>query len=241
MDTDLYSLLDVAPDASAAEIRGAYFQLAKRLHPDRQVAADPMATEQFLAVQNAYEVLMDPARREDYDRRRAAAAEASKSAPQATATAEAPAKKARSRPKGPTVEQVRDARLAFDKALALIENGDHERALRAMHAVVRAVPDEPEYRSLLGYLMAREGEKLHTARDHCRHAVEAESYNPDFHARLGYVYLRAGLANTAMQCFDEALGLDPKHALARELRSKGSPKDEGGFVATVRRFFGSKS
>jgi len=62
---DYYALLNIARAASPEEIRHAYFEAARRLHPDRNTA--PGDTEFFLGVQEAYEVLVDPARRGKYD------------------------------------------------------------------------------------------------------------------------------------------------------------------------------
>ncbi|MGE5072076.1 MAG: DnaJ domain-containing protein, partial [Anaerolineae bacterium] len=60
-----YALLGVLRDASQEEIRRAYFEAARRLHPDtNQVAGE---TEFFLEVQKAYEVLSSPQRRAQYD------------------------------------------------------------------------------------------------------------------------------------------------------------------------------
>ncbi|MDZ7787377.1 MAG: J domain-containing protein [Halofilum sp. (in: g-proteobacteria)] len=60
-----YHTLGVRRDASQAEIRSAYRTKARELHPDRNPDRD--TTAQFQAVQNAYEVLSDPARRSSYD------------------------------------------------------------------------------------------------------------------------------------------------------------------------------
>lgn len=60
-----YRLLKIPTDVSPDEIRDAYFELARRMHPD--VNPDPSVNEQFLLVQHAYEVLSDPNRRGAYD------------------------------------------------------------------------------------------------------------------------------------------------------------------------------
>ncbi|MFI5255117.1 MAG: DnaJ domain-containing protein, partial [Candidatus Limnocylindrales bacterium] len=65
--SDPYRLLGVGRDATAVEIKAAHRRLAKRLHPDR-AQGDPDA---FLAVQDAYELLSDPLRRREWDRRHA--------------------------------------------------------------------------------------------------------------------------------------------------------------------------
>lgn len=61
----LYDLLQVNPDATVEEIRRAYYAQARRLHPD--VDQTTGATERFLQIQTAYEVLIDPERRSSYD------------------------------------------------------------------------------------------------------------------------------------------------------------------------------
>jgi molecular chaperone DnaJ len=63
---DYYKVLDVARDASEADIKKAYRRLAMKLHPDRN-PGDAKAEEQFKEVKEAYEVLSDSAKRAVYD------------------------------------------------------------------------------------------------------------------------------------------------------------------------------
>ena len=63
--SDYYAVLGVFRDASQEEIKRAYFEAAQRLHPDKNVAAGE--TELFLEIQQAYEVLSNPKRRNLYD------------------------------------------------------------------------------------------------------------------------------------------------------------------------------
>lgn len=62
---DLYSLLGVAPNASADDIKAAYRTAARRFHPD--VNPHPNATEEFKLIADAYAILNDPAQRGAYD------------------------------------------------------------------------------------------------------------------------------------------------------------------------------
>lgn len=71
-----YTTLGVAPDATQAEIRAAYRELARRLHPDRSSGQPTPAGRSMAAVNEAYRVLSDPDRRVAYDRSVGAPAEA---------------------------------------------------------------------------------------------------------------------------------------------------------------------
>jgi len=62
---DYYSLLGLARNATIEDIRRTYFELAQKLHPDKNTAAGE--TERFLDIQQAYEVLSNPKRRAQYD------------------------------------------------------------------------------------------------------------------------------------------------------------------------------
>ncbi len=64
-DADYYATLGVAPSATSAEIRHAYREKARRLHPD--VNESPDAAEAFAALAKAHDVLADPGRRRAYD------------------------------------------------------------------------------------------------------------------------------------------------------------------------------
>ena len=62
---DYYEVLRISNDAAPGEIKKAYRKLAHKYHPDRNPDED--TTPQFKEVAEAYEILSDPQKREQYD------------------------------------------------------------------------------------------------------------------------------------------------------------------------------
>lgn len=68
---DPYAILGVACSATRDEIRAAYRKLVERYHPDRHHGnpLENLASDAMAQINQAYEVLSDPARRAAFDRR----------------------------------------------------------------------------------------------------------------------------------------------------------------------------
>lgn len=62
---DFYEVLGLSKSASAAEIKAAYRKLALQWHPDRNKASN--ANEKFKEINEAYAILSDPKKKEQYD------------------------------------------------------------------------------------------------------------------------------------------------------------------------------
>ncbi len=67
LSSNCYELLGVSPSANNAELRKAFRQLSKRLHPDTTSLPRDEATKQFQDVCEAYDLLSDPVLRANYD------------------------------------------------------------------------------------------------------------------------------------------------------------------------------
>jgi Ca-activated chloride channel family protein len=64
-ESNFYARLGVPVNATTDELRHAYRQAARQLHPDTNV--EPGATELFLTIQEAYDIISDPTKRAAYD------------------------------------------------------------------------------------------------------------------------------------------------------------------------------
>jgi len=63
---DYYAILGVPKNANGKDIKKAYYQLAKKYHPDTN-KGEPTAMKNFQEVSEAYEVLSDDGKRAQYD------------------------------------------------------------------------------------------------------------------------------------------------------------------------------
>ncbi len=68
MTRDYYAILGVRPQANQAEIVEAFYELVRRYHP--LINRRPSAVEKMESIAEAWEVLSDRSRREEYDRTR---------------------------------------------------------------------------------------------------------------------------------------------------------------------------
>ena len=82
--TDLYKLLGVPREASQDDIRKAHRNLVRKHHPDAN-PGDSSSEERFKEIQRAYEVLSDPEKRREYDRKRRASPKGGSRRPRASA------------------------------------------------------------------------------------------------------------------------------------------------------------
>ncbi|HZO10445.1 MAG TPA: J domain-containing protein [Myxococcota bacterium] len=150
-ELDYYGLLHVAPGASVADVKRAYFASSRCFHPDanRHLPDDLQVAIARIAkrVTEAYSVLRDPRRRAAYDRRLATGG----STRLQLAEAEAEADRSELQQRGQTPQ----GRQYFARAEADLQRGDTAAALRNLQTALTFEPGNEAYRRKLQELRRR--------------------------------------------------------------------------------------
>ncbi|MEM6448797.1 MAG: DnaJ domain-containing protein [Cyanobacteria bacterium P01_D01_bin.105] len=138
-ETDHYKTLGIAASASQAEVKQAYRQLAKQLHPDSQSAQENQCNHDKIAQVNAaYEVLGDVSERQQYDayRQQTSASAASHRATRSASAATSQNRKRRARTDSGTIEQW--LRTVFNPTDRLVG-----KIIKPLKAEIRALSADP--------------------------------------------------------------------------------------------------
>jgi len=201
---DYYELLGVAPDAIPSVIQAAFFQLAKRWHPDRlgPDLADvrELASKVFSRMSEAHQILSDPARRKEYDGLRKDGAGSAEEQEQ--------------------VQRVLRATTAFQKAEVLMKRNNIPAALEEARKAVELDPSQADYIAILAWL---ESTLLNANLDEILARIEKaqriEPNNTRIRWYRGSLLKRMGRNGKAVGDFRFIVENDPRHLDAqREIR-----------------------
>jgi curved DNA-binding protein CbpA len=230
----LYELLDVDPTAAPDAIKAAFFQLAKRLHPDHRSGlklddADGVLDDLYLRVKDAYEILSSETERRRYDFGLSLKTEREARA-QETAAAN-PAPKGRSQPQPPapdpdakrTFTTRQTARIHFGNGERYFGDGRYHEAIEELRTAVRLDPSRAEYHRALGLALSKNPKWRKQAEDALSKALELNRFDADSYVGLGELYHEGGLETRARKMFEEALALDPDNVHALERLASGRP------------------
>jgi tetratricopeptide (TPR) repeat protein len=205
---DYFTMLGVSHDATADVIRTAFFALAKQWHPDRLpstlIDVKEVCAKVFARMSEAYQTLIDPAKRKTYVDGLGGA-------------------------NGPTGEQeqivrVVDAAQSFQKAEILFKRGD----VAAAEALVRhandADPKQAEYLALLAWIEATKpghssDQETVGQIEKLTQAIELNEKCERAYFYRAMLYKRLGNSSLAMKDFRVVVELNPRSVDAqRELR-----------------------
>jgi curved DNA-binding protein CbpA len=193
--SDFYQMLGVSPSASAVEIRQAYARLAREQHPDRfpDPAEKQRAQAAFQDITTAFNTLVNPRSRQDYD-------------------------EARRKPSPRTPEEV--ARDAFERGQALLEQGALDDAVTLLRTAVHHAPGEAAYHAALGHALLRVGGAARDAVQALERATQLAPHSAQAFADLATVLARQGLRLRAQKAMETALRLAPRDARMARLAAE---------------------
>jgi len=201
---NFYQLLDVPKTASEEDIKKAYFQMARRFHPDRfdrktVTAFKAQIDEVFDGITNAYRVLSNKEKRTAYDSGIASGGAQEEGQ-----------------------DSVKKAEIKFRQGKTLYGMDRFDEAVAFLEEAVRFRRDKADYFLLLAMAESRIPSYLRKAETDYLKAISLEPWNPEAYVGLGVLYKAEGLQMKAIRHFEKALEADPEHAKARlELEDLG--------------------
>lgn len=239
-DEDYYSLLGLDPHAPEREIKKAYHNLARSLHPDKARDAEESRrnAEKLAHISKAYNTLKDPEKRKQYDMKRgnapavAPANGQAQSAPQPAEQAPAgsgaaPRTRSAVRPNRqqntPQVsnsdlqaQRVVTAQKAFVKGMDFFKNQDFKKALPFFEAAVQNDPEsEPHYHMKLAICLLRTKGSFTKAVAAAEKACDMDTYNVEFKFSLGEIYETVGVTSKAINVYADILNWEPDNQKAK--------------------------
>jgi curved DNA-binding protein CbpA len=197
-----YELLGVAPDSTDAEIKAAYFRLAKRFHPDAHHQAALADLEEkleriFIRLREAYEQISTPQGRTAYQA-------------SLKATTREPGRPSPS-PPAVSVEEM------FERAKERFGEGKYWESIALFEEVVRAaeIGLRTQARFLLAKALLKYPEKERDAERELLEVVRADPSSVESLLLLGELYKRRQHSARAEATFRKVLELKPNDPRAR--------------------------
>ncbi len=219
-DADYYQILGLPRDADLTRIKPAYYELAKRFHPDRfQRDADESLRTQvenaFTHITQAYETLRDPRTRATYDSKMSAKL-ATPNAPGPPRRAGAVTDKFKSATSTGTSSTHR-AEESFRQGLEALKQSDHGAAVVLLGEAVRLAPQHSRYHAFYGNALARDTRTQRQAETELHTAIRLDDRDPSYRVMLADLYRMLGQTLRAERELERALALNPQQESARRM------------------------
>lgn len=206
-----YEILDIATEADATEIKAAYFQLAKRFHPDlfyRRVPEELHRRIQnaFTQLAQSYETLRNKESREVYDFK--LRKEIANLAKRSKTGAEA---------QTPVEMMEEQAAENFEAGFNLIMEEEYDEALPYLARAVHLVGGNSRYRAYYGKALSASKETYRQAEAEFQAALRIEPENLDYRQMLAELFVKIGLNKRAEGELRRILEKSPNHYEANSL------------------------
>ncbi len=243
-EKDYYRLLGVSRDAPEREIKKAYYQLARELHPDKAGSpeqANKNASD-LAIISQAYNTLKDPKKRKEYDskiRGKSVASSGSGPAPSpstqgraAGGTGMPPPASGRGssdgvakpdfsgqstvKPSDILAQKKSMAQKAFVRGMQHYKRQELHEALNFFEVAVTNDPEsEAQYHLKYAQTLIRTKGSFTKAVQAAERACEMDPYNVEFKLVLGDIYETAGVVTKAKQIYEDVLRWDQMNQTAK--------------------------
>lgn len=197
---DHYAVLGVARDATAADVKRAYFQLVRRHTPED----DP---EAFQRISTAYRVLSDPEQRAEFDRQEVVPEAVRMAVDLALGTLETRPDAALSQLVAIEARHGDFRAVRFACAWGHLEAERLDEALRRFEALCAAHEDVAEYRMWLGVTQAKR-RKRGSAERAFKQAISLDPELDAAYLHLADLYEEAGRRELALRTIDRGIAAD---------------------------------
>jgi tetratricopeptide (TPR) repeat protein len=205
---DYYSLLNVSSSASPSEIKMAYFNMARKYHPDRFDHNLPQETkirieEVFSQISRAYDALILG--------KQSLRAEPSKVTP----------------PADEKMDPEKKAEMKYRHAKFLYNQEKYQEALISIEEALRLKRNKGSYVLLLAKIEMKTPAFKRKAEEDFLKAIDLEPWNVEAYISLGNFYKEVGLPVKAAKVFRKVLEMEPDNKVARQELGMEKPKKKG--------------
>lgn len=206
-----YEILEIPIKSEVAEIKAAYFKLAKNYHPDKFHNESDSVLQQrvqnaFTEIARAYETLKDDKARELYDFKLRKYLESIKEQ-ETNVSPDSPKQKV----------HPDKAKMEFDQGFDYLLNQDHENAAPFLARAVQLSPDNARYHAYYGKALSYAQNQRHKAETEIRLAMKLDAENPSFWIMLVEFYLQFNLLKRAEGELQRLLAKFPNNKEAQVL------------------------
>ncbi len=228
-EATLYDLLGITITANDAEVKKAYYAMAKKYHPDRHHSpylrdVHGLLEELFGKITDAYQMLSSPLERNRYDAKIRAEGPAAVVAVGGTPTSEEANEAARRRA---AEERYKEGKRHFDE-MHFFD------AIQCLREAVRLFPKK-NYHKLLGQALMKNPKWLRDAEEQFRLALKIDQFDAECYLGLGDIYESEGMKSRAQKMYEQAATYDPENeAVQNKIGKRGAP---GG---ALKKLFGRK-
>jgi DnaJ-domain-containing protein 1 len=224
-----YDVLGVETEASPDQLKEAYYELARRYHPDRFRKTEPALLARmesaFARITQAYDTLRDESMRSSYNakmRARQKAPQAPRAVdftpqpaaptPEATRTADAD-----TAPVDTPLSAAERAANDFKEGYAALEQGQRKVAAGLFASAARLMPNEARYRAYYGHMLASQENTRRAAEAELQAAIKLDPKNAEYRVMLAQLFRDLGFTVRARGEAERALAADPNNRKARDL------------------------